>query len=388
MPDLLFIKVPEAKAGKNRLHLDLRPDDQAAEVARLESLGAARADVGQGDGRRLDRDDRPGGQRVLRAPAAHPGPGRRGGPDPGVPAALTPCDHRPWGCVARGSRCWRWCWWSRERWSTSATTPGSTAAALRPRSSPPSDVGPVLGSPDDVAEQLEDGPPNLTDLPDPFGDLVAGRLWKSLFERPSVGTFGDDGLVLAGPGGIPGSEYDGAVVAADAASGEARWGIGVTGYGAGGGPVGDSYVTLGIPKDRAPELAAYDLKTGERQGCTKLGDDVDTGFEPAARLRGARRGRRRGRVAGRPRCDGGALRPGGRRRVLAHGRGHDHRLRPGRRPRCRGGGQPVRRRARPTRTRPSTRVTAGSAGSPRSTRPTARWPGPGRTRSPTWWPCR
>jgi hypothetical protein len=47
-PDLLFLRVPEEKAGKNRLHLDLRPLDQAAEVARLESLGARRADVGQG----------------------------------------------------------------------------------------------------------------------------------------------------------------------------------------------------------------------------------------------------------------------------------------------------------------------------------------------------
>ena len=47
-PDLLFLKVPEAKTAKNRLHLDLRPKDQAAEVARLEALGAQRADVGQG----------------------------------------------------------------------------------------------------------------------------------------------------------------------------------------------------------------------------------------------------------------------------------------------------------------------------------------------------
>ena len=47
-PDLLFLRVPEAKSGKNRLHLDLRPADQAAEVARLEGLGARRADVGQG----------------------------------------------------------------------------------------------------------------------------------------------------------------------------------------------------------------------------------------------------------------------------------------------------------------------------------------------------
>jgi catechol 2,3-dioxygenase-like lactoylglutathione lyase family enzyme len=48
VPDLLFLRVPEDKAGKNRLHLDLRPGDQAAEVARLEGLGARRADVGQG----------------------------------------------------------------------------------------------------------------------------------------------------------------------------------------------------------------------------------------------------------------------------------------------------------------------------------------------------
>lgn len=48
VPDLLFLRVPEEKAGKNRLHLDLRPADQAAEVTRLEALGARRTDVGQG----------------------------------------------------------------------------------------------------------------------------------------------------------------------------------------------------------------------------------------------------------------------------------------------------------------------------------------------------
>ena len=47
-PDLLFLRVPEEKAVKNRLHLDLRPADQAAAVSRLEGLGARRADVGQG----------------------------------------------------------------------------------------------------------------------------------------------------------------------------------------------------------------------------------------------------------------------------------------------------------------------------------------------------
>ncbi len=48
-PDLLFLRVPESKQAKNRLHLDLRPGDQAAEVARLEALGARRVSVGQGD---------------------------------------------------------------------------------------------------------------------------------------------------------------------------------------------------------------------------------------------------------------------------------------------------------------------------------------------------
>jgi hypothetical protein len=34
---------------KNRLHLDLRPLDQEAEVSRLESLGAKRIEIGQSD---------------------------------------------------------------------------------------------------------------------------------------------------------------------------------------------------------------------------------------------------------------------------------------------------------------------------------------------------
>lgn len=47
-PDLIFLKVPEGKTVKNRLHLDLRPADQLTEVARLEALGARRVSVGQG----------------------------------------------------------------------------------------------------------------------------------------------------------------------------------------------------------------------------------------------------------------------------------------------------------------------------------------------------
>ena len=48
-PSILFIRVPEAKTVKNRLHLDFRPDDRDAEVERLLAMGATRADVGQGD---------------------------------------------------------------------------------------------------------------------------------------------------------------------------------------------------------------------------------------------------------------------------------------------------------------------------------------------------
>jgi hypothetical protein len=47
-PDILFLRVPEPKTEKVRLHIDLRPDDQAAEVARAEAMGATRVDVGQG----------------------------------------------------------------------------------------------------------------------------------------------------------------------------------------------------------------------------------------------------------------------------------------------------------------------------------------------------
>lgn len=46
-PDILFLKNSAIKSGKNRLHLDLRPDDQAAEVSRLEKLGAKQIDIGQ-----------------------------------------------------------------------------------------------------------------------------------------------------------------------------------------------------------------------------------------------------------------------------------------------------------------------------------------------------
>ena len=70
LPDLLFQKVPdhEEKLGKNRLHLDLRPDDQDAEVARLEALGARRADIGQGDVSWIVMTDPEGNEFCVLAP--------------------------------------------------------------------------------------------------------------------------------------------------------------------------------------------------------------------------------------------------------------------------------------------------------------------------------
>jgi hypothetical protein len=49
LPGLLFVQGVDPKVVKNRLHIDLRPDDRDAEVERLLALGATRADIGQGD---------------------------------------------------------------------------------------------------------------------------------------------------------------------------------------------------------------------------------------------------------------------------------------------------------------------------------------------------
>ena len=49
---LVFVPVPEPKAGKNRVHIDLASTSvahQAAQVDRLLGLGATRADIGQGE---------------------------------------------------------------------------------------------------------------------------------------------------------------------------------------------------------------------------------------------------------------------------------------------------------------------------------------------------
>ena len=46
-PGLCFVAVADVRSVKNRLHIDLNPDDQAAEVERLVDMGARHVDVGQ-----------------------------------------------------------------------------------------------------------------------------------------------------------------------------------------------------------------------------------------------------------------------------------------------------------------------------------------------------
>jgi predicted enzyme related to lactoylglutathione lyase len=49
LPGLLFGIGADPKTAKNRLHIELRPDDQEAEVERLVNMGARLADIGQQD---------------------------------------------------------------------------------------------------------------------------------------------------------------------------------------------------------------------------------------------------------------------------------------------------------------------------------------------------
>ncbi|MBA2427807.1 MAG: VOC family protein [Actinobacteria bacterium] len=46
-PALLFLRAPDSKVVKNRIHFDLAPDDHDAEVERATGLGATRVDIGQ-----------------------------------------------------------------------------------------------------------------------------------------------------------------------------------------------------------------------------------------------------------------------------------------------------------------------------------------------------
>jgi catechol 2,3-dioxygenase-like lactoylglutathione lyase family enzyme len=73
-PGLVFVPVPEPRAGKNRLHLDLAPPaeaDHAAEIQRLVDLGARRVDVGQGDAPHAVLADPEGNEFCVLTPRAY-----------------------------------------------------------------------------------------------------------------------------------------------------------------------------------------------------------------------------------------------------------------------------------------------------------------------------
>src|SRR5215469_11138833 len=71
-PYLEFLRTPHLKDIRHRVHLDAVPyrgDDQAAEVARLQTLGATLADVGQGDVPWIVLADPEGNEFCVLAPA-------------------------------------------------------------------------------------------------------------------------------------------------------------------------------------------------------------------------------------------------------------------------------------------------------------------------------
>ena len=69
-PHLVFVRAPGAKRGRNRLHLDLDPDDRDAEIERLLGLGATRIGVRQpSDATSIVLADPEGNEFCVRDPA-------------------------------------------------------------------------------------------------------------------------------------------------------------------------------------------------------------------------------------------------------------------------------------------------------------------------------
>lgn len=71
---MLLQRVPEPKAGKARIHFDLRVTDIDAEARRLEELGARRIDIGQGNDVEWIRVADPEGNEFGLCPGAALGP--------------------------------------------------------------------------------------------------------------------------------------------------------------------------------------------------------------------------------------------------------------------------------------------------------------------------
>ena len=92
-PTLLFLKVPERKAVKNRLHFDVNATDrdQEAEVERLIGLGARRIDIGQGEVSWVVLADPEGNEFCVLRSRVDPLPPAAGSSnDAGRPSAATP----------------------------------------------------------------------------------------------------------------------------------------------------------------------------------------------------------------------------------------------------------------------------------------------------------
>jgi predicted enzyme related to lactoylglutathione lyase len=72
-PGMVFAPLDEPRQGKSRLHIELNPDDQDAEVERLIGLGARRVDVGQpADAGWVVLADPDGNEFCVLAPWRHP----------------------------------------------------------------------------------------------------------------------------------------------------------------------------------------------------------------------------------------------------------------------------------------------------------------------------
>ncbi len=79
LPGMIFNRIDAPKNAKNRLHVDLNPEDQNAEVTRLEGLGATRVDIGQGEKPWVVMADPEGNEFCVLTPWSPPPEGQSSG---------------------------------------------------------------------------------------------------------------------------------------------------------------------------------------------------------------------------------------------------------------------------------------------------------------------
>ena len=92
----------------------------------------------------------------------------------------------------------------------------------------------------------------------------------------------DDGNVrfVIGAGSLKGTATSGGIVQVDGETGRPGWGRRQAGYALGGGGLSDQFLLTHIPNDKAPRVAAVNTSNGDLAWCTKLGTDVETGWQP------------------------------------------------------------------------------------------------------------